>query len=91
MAKLDPKTLRDTPEANTDLPVERLSADAAYYMDIIEGLLRTRHYDWARATLEGIYKTIRDTGKLTPNQRQAVDRTMAGRLKHDIGDDGGLR
>jgi hypothetical protein len=58
--------------------------DAAYYVDVITRLLATKNYDWCRETLEGIAHTVEQTGHLTPRQKQAVDRIIAGRLKHDV-------
>lgn len=51
----------------------------------IDELLATRHYEWARPTLEGIRDTIVTTGKVTLRQREAVEHIMVGRLKHDLG------
>lgn len=59
--------------------------DAEYYLDLINRLLATKDYDWASDTLSGIATTIHATGRLTLRQKQAVDRIMAGRLKHDTG------
>lgn len=84
--KLTPDDLPDLPEEeSTVLPEIRLSDDAAYYVEIISDLLKSKHYEWARENLEGIAKTITQSGELTARQRQAVDRTIAGRLRHDLG------
>jgi hypothetical protein len=63
------------------LPQERTD----YYLDLIERLLATKHYEWARPTLEGISETVTRTGVVTLRQREAIDHVMTGRLKHDLG------
>ena len=66
-------------------------SDVEYYLDLISRLLGTGDYEWARDTLEGIYGTVTHTGNLTPRQKVAVEHIMVGRLKHDVGPDGGVR
>ena len=66
-------------------------SETHYYLDLISRLLGTGMYEWARETLEGIHATVTRTGNLTPRQKQAIDHIMVGRLKHDIGPDGGMR
>jgi hypothetical protein len=51
----------------------------------IDELLATGHYNWARATLEGIRASIEQTGRVTLRQQEAVEHVMVGRLKHDVG------
>jgi hypothetical protein len=51
----------------------------------ITELLATRHYEWARSTLEGIRDTIEQTQRVTLRQQEAVEHIMIGRLKHDVG------
>lgn len=46
---------------------------SADFRERIEDLLETGDYDWARETLEGIYKTVEDTERVTPGQVTAVD------------------
>lgn len=65
--------------------------DADYYLDLINRLLASKDYDWARDTLEGIHNTMMATGICTPRQKAAVEHIMVGRLKHDVGPDGGWR
>jgi hypothetical protein len=55
-----------------------------YYLDLINRLLGTRDYEWARDTLTGIASTIHATGRLTMRQKEAVEHIMVGRLKHDV-------
>lgn len=43
------------------------------FLERIEELLDTGDYDWARETLEGIYKTVEDSERVTPGQITAVD------------------
>jgi hypothetical protein len=57
----------------------------AYYLDLIDRLLATKDYEWARDTLTGIAETVQRTGRLTLRQKEAVDHVMVGRLKHDVG------
>jgi hypothetical protein len=66
-------------------------SDTDYYLDLINRLLASKDYDWARDTLEGIANTLASTGNLTPRQKAAVEHIMVGRLKHDVGPDGGYR
>ena len=54
-------------------------------LGLIEQLLRTKDYEWARETLEGIAATIEETNRVTPKQKGAVERIIVGRLKHDVG------
>ncbi len=56
-----------------------------YYLDLINRLLSTRDYEWARDTLSGIATTVHATGRLTLRQKEAVEHIMVGRLKHDVG------
>lgn len=58
--------------------------DAAYYLDVIDQLLATKTYEWARPTLEGIAETIVTTGNLTLRQKEAIEHIILGRLKHDV-------
>lgn len=55
-----------------------------YYLDLINRLLGTRDYEWARDTLAGIASTIHASGRLTMRQKEAVEHIMVGRLKHDV-------
>jgi hypothetical protein len=57
--------------------------EAAYYQDLINRLLATHKYEWARETLVGIATTISLTDRVTLRQKSAVDHIMVGRLKHD--------
>lgn len=59
--------------------------DAVYYVDVINRLLATGKYEWARDTLVGILTTIDTTQRVTSNQKRAVDHIIVGRLKHDVG------
>jgi hypothetical protein len=52
---------------------------------LIDDLLRTRCYEWARPTLVGIRTTIVQTGRVTLRQQEAVEHIITGRLKHDQG------
>lgn len=54
-------------------------------VDRINTLLATKHYEWARKTLEGIRDTIEETGRVTLRQQEAVEHIIVGRLKHDVG------
>jgi len=65
--------------------VSGLSGEAEYYIDLINRLLATGKYEWARLTLSGIAITITNTKALSRKQKEAVDHIMAGRLKHDLG------
>ena len=58
--------------------------EAEYYTDYIGRLLASRDYEWCRDTLEGICGTIDRTQRVTPNQKQAIDHLVVGRLKHDV-------
>jgi hypothetical protein len=62
-----------------------MDSAGAYYADLINRLLATGNYDWARDTLEGIAGNIERNGQVTPRQKAAVDHIMVGRLKHDTG------
>jgi hypothetical protein len=59
--------------------------DAADYIDVIDQLLASKSYEWARPTLEGIRQTMAASGIATAKQRQAIDHVIIGRLKHDTG------
>jgi hypothetical protein len=59
--------------------------DPGYYIDLIQRLIATRQYEWARDTLTGISATIDRTGIVTLKQREALDHIITGRLKHDLG------
>jgi len=63
-------------------------SEEEYYLDLINRLLGTRDYEWARDTLTGIATTIHATGRVSIRQKQAVDHIMVGRLKHDVGPHG---
>ena len=52
-------------------------------MDTIERLLATPNYEWARETLEGIYRTVEHAGRASIAQEEAVTHIIVGRLKHD--------
>lgn len=62
-----------------------MSRESEYYVDLCNRLLATKDYEWARDTLAGIAGTIGLSGVVTPNQKQAIDHIMVGRLKHDTG------
>jgi len=51
----------------------------------IEALLVSGNYEWARETLEGISRTVRETGRASLRQEEAVTHIIVGRLKHDVG------
>jgi len=44
-----------------------------YYMEVIERALNSERYDWAQDTLQGIHDNIEQYGRITANQRNAVD------------------
>jgi len=62
-----------------------MSHESVYYVDLVNRLLATKKYDWARQTLEGIAATMERTGVCTAKQREAIEHIMVGRLKHDAG------
>lgn len=57
--------------------------EALYYVDLINRLLATKQYDWARGTLEGIAADAERWKRITSPQKQAVDHIITGKLKHD--------
>lgn len=63
--------------------------EADYYDDLIDRLLATGNYDWARDTLEGIQRNVRLKRRITRDQKSAIDHVMTGRLRHDLGGSGG--
>ncbi len=77
---LDDVLIRSTadPCADVDLP-----DDVAIQVYLIDRLLATGDYDWARDTLEGIRTTLCRTKMLTLRQQEAVTHIIVGRLKHD--------
>lgn len=60
-----------------------MTADAA--LMLVNKLLATKNYEWARDTLSGIADTIHRTGAVTLRQQEAIEHIMVGRLKHDLG------
>jgi hypothetical protein len=59
--------------------------EASYYVDLIDRLLKSGNYDWARETLEGISRNVCFNNRITRAQKSAIDHVMVGRLKHDTG------
>ncbi len=45
-----------------------MSTEADYYVDLINRLLGSGDYEWARETLSGIHETVSRTGRLSPKQ-----------------------
>lgn len=80
MARLTPDDLPDTPPS-----AHPNQAEVDDQLGLIEQLLRTKDYEWARETLEGIAATIEETNRVTPKQKSAVEHVIVGRLKHDVG------
>lgn len=60
-----------------------MSGESDYYVDLINRLLATGKYEWARDTLAGIASTMARSGQVTLRQKSAVDHIIVGRLKHD--------
>jgi hypothetical protein len=56
---------------------------ASEVLGTITRLLATDNYEWARETLEGIYRTVFYAGKASIAQEEAVTHIIIGRLKHD--------
>lgn len=61
-----------------------LTPQAEELVDVINRLLASGDYEWARLTLEGIQETLYRTGSRTRRQQSAVEHIIVGRLKHDV-------
>ena len=58
---------------------EQAAAHAEHFLSRISDMLESDQFEWARDTLEGIYKTVEERETVTAAQARAVENIAAAR------------